>query len=136
MLRWRCWRCERRSLHALDRFEEAQRGSCLRARGIIFATTGDDYDRIVADTSEVLRLDPNNVDAHALRAYSYQRKGDASRALADVYEVERLGAKSSGQPTMMCQYAAEFVWTRPGTRSPFRVEPGALPRRPFQVARV
>ena len=65
-----------------------------RDNAIIFATTGDDYDRIVADTSEVLRLDPNNVDAHALRAYSYQRKGDASRALADVYEVERLGAKS------------------------------------------
>jgi tetratricopeptide (TPR) repeat protein len=52
------------------------------------------FDAAMADLSEVLRLEPNNVSARALRAGGYVGKGDYDRALADLSEARRLDAKS------------------------------------------
>ena len=63
-------------------------------RAVVLARRGDDYDRVIADASEVLRLDPNDVNAYLLRGTSYQRKGDSGRAQADVNRALQLGPKS------------------------------------------
>ncbi len=69
--------------------------SAYLQRAIQFARRGDDYDRVIADTSEIIRLDPNEVHAYALRGGSYQHKGDAARARADIEKVLQLGPRFS-----------------------------------------
>jgi polyhydroxybutyrate depolymerase len=64
-------------------------------RAIIFSRRGDDYDRVIADTSEMLKIEPNNVEALVLRGNSLQRKGEAARARADVTKAVQLGPKSA-----------------------------------------
>lgn len=66
----------------------------LMQRGILLARKGDDHDRVIADASEILRLDPNDVHALLLRGGSYQRKGDSGRARADVNRALQLGPRS------------------------------------------
>jgi len=56
----------------------------LTQRAILLARKGDDLDRVIADASELLRLDANDVHALLLRGGCYQRKGDSARARADV----------------------------------------------------
>src|SRR5262249_29965900 len=63
-------------------------------RAVIFARRGDDYDRVIADANEMLKIEPNNVDALVLRGSSLQRKGDAARARADMTRAVQLGPKS------------------------------------------
>lgn len=64
-------------------------------RAILLARRGDDFDRVIADVSEIIRLDPNDVHAYALRGGSYQHKGDAARARADIEKVLQLGPRTS-----------------------------------------
>src|SRR5262245_38312942 len=63
-------------------------------RAVMFARRGYDYDRVIADANEMLKIEPNNVDALVLRGGSLQRKGDAARARADMTRAVRLGPKS------------------------------------------
>jgi poly(3-hydroxybutyrate) depolymerase len=63
-------------------------------RAVMFARRGDDYDRVIADANEMLKFDPNNVDALVLRGSSLQRKGDVARARDDMNRAVRLGPKS------------------------------------------
>jgi tetratricopeptide (TPR) repeat protein len=62
-------------------------------RGMVSTRTGN-FDAAMADVTEAVRLDPNNVNARALRAAGYVGKGDYDRALADLKEARRLDAKS------------------------------------------
>src|SRR5262245_61714363 len=64
-------------------------------RAVIFGRRGDDFDRVIADASEVLKIDPNHVEALLLRGNSLQRKGQAARARADVTRAVQLGPKSA-----------------------------------------
>lgn len=63
-------------------------------RAVMFARRGDDYDRVIADANEMLKIEPNNVDALVLRGSSLQRKGDAARARDDMNRAVQLGPKS------------------------------------------
>jgi tetratricopeptide (TPR) repeat protein len=58
------------------------------------STRKGNFDAAMADLNESLRLEPNNVDARALRAGGYVGKGDYDRALADLKEARRLDPKS------------------------------------------
>jgi poly(3-hydroxybutyrate) depolymerase/tetratricopeptide (TPR) repeat protein len=64
-------------------------------RAIIFSRRGDDFDRVIADTGEMLKIEPNNVDALVLRGNSLLRKGDAQRARDDVNRAAQLGPRSA-----------------------------------------
>jgi poly(3-hydroxybutyrate) depolymerase/tetratricopeptide (TPR) repeat protein len=64
-------------------------------RAVIFGRRGDDYDRVIADTTEMLKIEPNNVEALLLRGNTLQRKGEAARARADVTRAVQLGPKSA-----------------------------------------
>jgi poly(3-hydroxybutyrate) depolymerase/tetratricopeptide (TPR) repeat protein len=64
-------------------------------RAIIFSRRGDDYDRVIADTTEMLKIEPNNAEALVLRGNSLQRKGETARARADVTKAVQLGPKSA-----------------------------------------
>jgi poly(3-hydroxybutyrate) depolymerase/tetratricopeptide (TPR) repeat protein len=64
-------------------------------RAVIFARRGDDFDRVIADATEMLKIEPNNVEALLLRGTSLQRKGEAARARADVTRAVQLGPKSA-----------------------------------------
>jgi polyhydroxybutyrate depolymerase len=64
-------------------------------RAVIFGRRGDDYDRVIADATEILKIEPNNVEALLLRGNSLQRKGEAARARADVTRAVQLGPKSA-----------------------------------------
>jgi poly(3-hydroxybutyrate) depolymerase/tetratricopeptide (TPR) repeat protein len=63
-------------------------------RAVMFARRGDNYDRVIADANEMLKIEPNNVDALVLRGSSLQRKGDAMRARDDMNRAVQLGPKS------------------------------------------
>jgi Flp pilus assembly protein TadD len=67
----------------------------LSCQASIFARRGDDFDRVIADANEVLKIDPNNVDALVLRGGSLLRKGDAPRARDDVNKAVQLGPWSA-----------------------------------------
>ena len=72
-------------------------GDLIRAymtHAVILSRTGEDREAVIADCTAALRLDPRNVDALALRATSYLKKGDPGRAMADAAEAQRLGPKS------------------------------------------
>jgi tetratricopeptide (TPR) repeat protein len=58
------------------------------------STRKGNFDAAMADLNEALRLEPNNVNARALRAGGYIGKGDYDRALADLKEARRLDPKS------------------------------------------
>ena len=62
-------------------------------RAIISNRNGN-FDGARADSNEAVRLDPNNVNARALRAAGYVRKGDYDRALTDLQEARRLDPRS------------------------------------------
>jgi Flp pilus assembly protein TadD len=62
-------------------------------RAIISNRNGN-FDGAMADSNEAVRLDPNNVNARALRAAGYVRKGDYDRALTDLQEARRLDPRS------------------------------------------
>src|SRR5262245_40907742 len=64
-------------------------------RAVIFGRRGDDHDRVIADATEILKIEPNNVEALLLRGNSLQRKGEAARARADVTRAVQLGPKSA-----------------------------------------
>jgi tetratricopeptide (TPR) repeat protein len=64
-------------------------------RAILLARRGDDFDHVIADASELIRLDPGDVHAYALRGGSYQHKGDAARARTDIEKVLQLGPRTS-----------------------------------------
>jgi tetratricopeptide (TPR) repeat protein len=85
-----------RSLHAPDRIGKLSSAELARAfyqRAMVSTRTGN-FDAAMADSNEAVRLDPNNVNARALRAASYAGKGDYDRALTDLKEARRLDAKS------------------------------------------
>src|SRR5262245_61610708 len=68
--------------------------ACLQ-RAVIFGRRGDDYDRVIADATEILKIEPTNVEAVLLRGNRLQRKGEAARARADVTRAVQLGPKSA-----------------------------------------
>jgi tetratricopeptide (TPR) repeat protein len=49
-----------------------------------------DYDRAIADFTQVIRLDPNDAWAYNSRGTAYHQKGDSDRALADFTQAIRL----------------------------------------------
>jgi tetratricopeptide (TPR) repeat protein len=61
-------------------------------RGRAYGTLGD-WDKAIADFSEVLRLDPKNVDARRYRAEVLLYKGDNAKASQDLTEVLRINPK-------------------------------------------
>jgi poly(3-hydroxybutyrate) depolymerase/Flp pilus assembly protein TadD len=63
-------------------------------RAVIFARRGDDFDRVIADATAMLKIEPNNVEALVLRGGSLQRKGDAARARDDMNRAVQLGPRS------------------------------------------
>jgi tetratricopeptide (TPR) repeat protein len=58
------------------------------------STRNGNFDAAMADSNEAVRLDPNNVNARALRAAGYVGKGDYDRALTDLKEARRLDPRS------------------------------------------
>ena len=58
-------------------------------RGVAYSQK-DDYDRAIADFSEVIRLHPEYSVAFVHRAIAYARKRDNDRAIADFNEAIRL----------------------------------------------
>jgi tetratricopeptide (TPR) repeat protein len=50
------------------------------------------YRDAVKSAGESIRLDPRDPEAHAIRAYAYERLGDRGRMLADIEEAARLDA--------------------------------------------
>src|SRR5262249_20586272 len=75
---------------------EQQRLAALRARHSALLSqshteiSNGDYDRAIATTSEVMRLDPKSALAFISRGVAYERKGDMDRAIADYSEAIRL----------------------------------------------
>ena len=98
-------------------------------RAVVLARRGDDYDRLIADASEILRLDPNDVHAYLLRGVSYQRKGDAGRAQADVSRALQLGPKSGLAYNALSAYynmTGEHDRALAAANESLRVSPGNL----------
>ena len=62
-----------------------------KRRGFIYFLK--DYDRAIADFTEVIRLDPKDARAYINRGVSYREKGDAERAIADFSEAIQLDPK-------------------------------------------
>ncbi len=81
-------------LIASERIKGADLLRAYLQRAVIFARRGDDFERVIADASEALKIDPNNVDALVLRGGSLLRKGDAPRAGDDVNKAVQLGPRS------------------------------------------
>jgi tetratricopeptide (TPR) repeat protein len=61
-------------------------------RGTSYAILTGDCDRAIPDYTESIKLDPNNVIAHAIRGACLVRKGNFDRALADLNEARRLNS--------------------------------------------
>jgi Tetratricopeptide repeat len=107
-------------------------GDLVRAymqRAVVLARRGDDYDRLIADASEVLRLDPNDVNAFLLRGISYQRKGDSGRAQADVNRALQLGPKSGLAYNALSAYynmTGEYERALAAANESLRIGPGNL----------
>jgi tetratricopeptide (TPR) repeat protein len=68
-------------------------GRAFYQRAMVSTRNGN-FDAAMADSNEAVRLDPNNVNARALRAAGYIGKGDYDRALTDLKEARRLDPKS------------------------------------------
>src|SRR5262245_40672190 len=64
------------------------------SRGSAYYTRGD-FDRAIADYSEVIRLDPKSASAYGGRGLAYFDKGDFDRAIADYNEAIKLDPKSA-----------------------------------------
>jgi len=50
----------------------------------------DNYDAAINDLNEIIRLDPNNDSAYAVRGEAYQKKGQFNEAISDFTEAIRL----------------------------------------------
>ena len=59
-------------------------------RAVSLTVIMSDTDRAIDDLTEVIRLDPKNATAHAIRGAGFVRKGDYDRALSDLNEGRRL----------------------------------------------
>jgi Tfp pilus assembly protein PilF len=66
--------------------------SSPRKRGLFFFDK-DALDEAIADFDMVIKLDPKDETAFAARAYLYNRKGDSTRAAADLEQARKLGWK-------------------------------------------
>jgi tetratricopeptide (TPR) repeat protein len=68
----------------------------INNRSIIYFFRGDsyynkkDYDRAIFDYNQVLKLDPNDVDAYNNRGVSYDNKKDYDRAISDYNQALKL----------------------------------------------
>jgi tetratricopeptide (TPR) repeat protein len=59
----------------------------------VFAQSGtEDLDKEIADYTQAIRINPNNVDAYNNRGIAYGRKGDYDRAIADFNQAIRLNS--------------------------------------------
>jgi tetratricopeptide (TPR) repeat protein len=54
----------------------------------------EDYDRAIADFTEVIRLDPKNTEAYSTRGWAHYFKEDYDQAITDFTEVIRLDPKN------------------------------------------
>jgi tetratricopeptide (TPR) repeat protein len=61
----------------------------LNKSGMAYNEKGD-YDRAIADLTQAIRLDPNNVYAYYMRGSAYHEKKDYDRAIADFTQAIRL----------------------------------------------
>jgi tetratricopeptide (TPR) repeat protein len=68
--------------------EEMNAAAYLKS-GIEYFEKGD-YDRAIADTSEAIRLNPNDALAYGTRGAAYKAKKDFDHAIADLTEAIRL----------------------------------------------
>ena len=64
------------------------------AWAILSAPKGD-FDRVIADCSESIRLDPNDAEAYCTRSLAYVENGDFDNAVADCTAAIRLDAKNA-----------------------------------------
>jgi tetratricopeptide (TPR) repeat protein len=105
------------ALNACTRLIDGGRPRFYFNRAQIYFRNGD-YDRAIADLSEFIRLNPNDVRALNDRGLSYERKGDYDRAIADYSEVIRLDKvwktpnASGGYSNRGSAYEKKASWTR------------------------
>ena len=59
-------------------------------RGLAYRRKGD-FDRAIADYSQMIRLNPKNASAYYRRADAYYRKKDNASAIADFKKAAELG---------------------------------------------
>jgi tetratricopeptide (TPR) repeat protein len=68
--------------------------AAYRSRGDALGRKGD-YDRAIADFTEVIRLDPKSTVAYNRRGLAYDRKGNYVLAIADFTEAIRIDPKNA-----------------------------------------
>jgi tetratricopeptide (TPR) repeat protein len=55
----------------------------------------EDYDRAIAETTEMIRIDPSQPGPYYWRAQPYDQKGDFDRAIIDYNEALRIDPNSA-----------------------------------------
>ncbi len=63
-----------------------------------------EYDRAIADYSEVLRLNPQDAVAYYSRGFAHHYKADRDRALADYKTATELKPELASQPMLQCVF--------------------------------
>jgi tetratricopeptide (TPR) repeat protein len=58
-----------------------------------------DYDKAIADYSEIIRLKPKNAHGYMKRSYLYEQKGDLPKAIADCEQAIKLDPKDQEAQT-------------------------------------
>ncbi len=113
--------------------------------GCAFVGAKGDYDKMIADCTEAIRLDPKFARAYAGRGYAWYFKGDYDKAISDDNEAIRLDPRSatsyynrgnSRQAKAEYRQAlsdyGEAVRVRPKYMAPWGAEPGWKPLAPMR----
>ena len=70
--------------------KEGDAAEAYSLRGLAYAGKGD-WDKVIADCTEAIHLDPKDALAYYNRGYAYKMKGDYYKAIADGLEAKALG---------------------------------------------
>jgi len=66
-----------------------------KARSFVYLNM-DDYDNVILDSTEVIRLDPSDIIAYQNRAYAYANKENYNQAIADYSQIIKLNPNDAG----------------------------------------
>ena len=63
-------------------------------RAMVYSEKGES-DKVIADLTEVIRLNPKDAEAYFVRGLTYKAMGESDKAEKDFYRAKKLGHKAS-----------------------------------------
>ena len=98
-----------------------------------------DYDKVIADLTESIRLDPKNAWAYSHRSLAYDKKGEKVKAKKDVERVRELGGVHVPGSVFGCRKEAKDdshqIWAESACSDTGKYPPLAIALIPFDCFR-